>query len=309
MATPGRDDLARDLRELVGSSGMLPAEVARRTGISEATISRYLNNKVSPSPTAVARIVATTGSTGTERAEQVIRLAEDLRDGAASRVVVLRSGTATSQRRFAAIEADTAHVATFTPLIVPGLLQIEPYVRAVFASGGRPGTEAEQNIHHRLSRQRLLDDQDHRFTQVMTEGALRWHVGGPEVMAAQLDHIARQARTDTAGRVRIGIIPWTTPTDLFPLTNFDLYDDDRAVVIGTNFGTNFLDRPRDVATYVDQFRRLCELAVFDAGAAGIADRIGRDYRTLITGSGCAPAAPWPISLPPGTVQASSPPAS
>lgn len=279
MTSPGRDDLARSLRHLIDAAGLLPAEVARRAGISEATMSRYLSTKVVPSPAAVRKIVTAAGQGETDDAQQAVQIAEDLRAGAARRVVLLRAGTATAQKRFAEIEAAATHVASFTPLIVPGLLQTEAYARAVFSAGGQTGPKLEANVRDRVEqRQKLLDDPEHRFTQIMTEGALRWHATGPSVMAEQAEHIARQARRDTGGRVQIGIIPWSTPADLFPLTNFDLYDDERAVIVGTNFGTNYLDRPLDVAVYVRMFRRLRELAVFGDAAADEVERIAADYR-------------------------------
>jgi transcriptional regulator with XRE-family HTH domain len=281
MTSPGRDELARALRNLIDAAGLVPAEVARRAGISEATMSRYLNKKVVPSPAAVRKIVTAAGQGGTDDAQQAVQLAEDLRAGAARRVVLLRSGTATAQKRFAEIEAEATHVASFTPLIVPGLLQTEAYARAVFTSGGQSGPRLEENLRGRIEqRQKLLDDPDHRFTQIVTEGALRWHAGGPAVMAEQVEHIAHRARLDTGGRVQIGIIPWSTPVDLFPLTNFDLYDDERAVIVGTNFGTNYLDRPLDVAVYVRMFQRLRELAVFGDAAVAEIERIAGEYRAL-----------------------------
>lgn len=275
---PGRGELVSELRDLIARAGVVPAEVARLTGISEATLSRYLNAKVVPGPGAVRKIVTALGTAGTDRAERAVALAEDLRAGTASRVVVLRSGTATRQRRYAEIESGSEHITSFTPLLVPGLLQIEPYARAVFSSAGQAGETLERNLRDRISgRQALLASPGHRFTQVMTEGALRWQVRSAALMSEQVRHIARMAERDTGGRVRIGIIPWTATVDVFPLTNFDLYDDQRAVIVGTDFGTSFLDRPRDVAVYVEQFGRLARSAAFDGDAVPELERIAADY--------------------------------
>ncbi len=282
MSTPGSDELASELRGLVDRSGLRPAEVARRIGVSDNTMSRYLGKaslKVVAPPAAVRKIVAAVEATDTEEGRQAITLAEDLRSGSASRVVVLRSGTVTRQRKFDELEQAAQHIATFGGLIVPGLLQIEPYARAVFTSAGQPAAVVEDNLRVRLGeRAARLASPDHRFVQVMSEAALRWHIGSPEVMAEQVQHIADLARRDSGGRVRIGVIPWTTPADLFPMTNFDLYDEERAVIVGTDFGTAFLDRSRDVQVYVRQFQRLCELAVFDEAAVAEFERIAEDYR-------------------------------
>lgn len=280
MTTPGRDDLARTIRRLVEAGRISPAETSRRMGVSEATVSRYLNGKIVPTPNAVAALVAATGQDGTEAATEALQLAEDLRTG---RVVLLRPGTATQQRRYAEIEQAAEHVGSYGALIVPGLLQTERYAHAVFHQRGAEQTDrSTANLRERIDRrQALLDSPAHRFTQLTTEGALRWHVGSPDLMAEQLGHLAHRAAIDTGGRVRIGVIPTSTPVDLFPMTNFELYDDGRAVIIGTNFGTNFLASVADVRVYADLFHRLCELATFDAVAVPIFRRIGDDYRRMI----------------------------
>lgn len=282
MSRPGHVDLANMLRALVAESGLLPAEVARRSGISEATISRYLNGRVLPPPDKVGTLADALGLRNSATAAEAVRLAEDLRSGSASRVVVLRPGNATSQRRFAEIESAAQHVSTFTCTLVPGLLQTERYARAIFTAGGQTGDVLEANLRDRLSvRQRRLADPDLRVTQVITEGALSWHVESPELMVEQLDHLATLCRLDTAGRVRIGLIPSSQPTDLFPRTDFDLYDD-HSVIIGTDFGTCFLDRQYDVARYVERFRRLAERATFGDGAAVELGRIAERFRTMTT---------------------------
>lgn len=277
---PGHTDLATVLRALVAESGLLPAEVARRSGISEATISRYLNSRTLPSPDKVRTLADAVGLRDSGTAAEAVRLAEDLRSGSASRVVVLRSGTATSQRRFAEIESVAQHVSTFTCTIVPGLLQTERYARTIFTAGGQTGEVLEANLRDRLSvRQGRLDDPDLRITQVITEGALSWHVGSPELMIEQLDRLASLCRLDTAERIRIGLIPSSQPTDLFPRTNFDLYDE-LSVIVGTDFGTCFLDRPNDVARYVERFRHLTGLAVFGHAAATEVERIAELYHSM-----------------------------
>src|SRR5690606_27919678 len=125
----------------------------------------------------------------------------------------------------------------------------------------------------------MLANFDRQYVQIMTEGALR-RAGSPQMMAEQVEDLARWARRDTSGRVRVGIVPWHVEMDFFPRTNFDLYDEDRAVIIGTDFGVAFLDRPADVGTYVQQMRRLTDLAAFGEAAAVEFDRIAASYRSL-----------------------------
>lgn len=277
MSTPGAGELGRLLKRMVDDAGLSAAEVGRRVGRSEAAMSRYLHGKgQGPPKPDLVRAIAAACQASTELVDEALRLAEDL---VHPRVVLLRPGSATSQQRFREAEAETDRVLNFAGLLVPGLLQTSAYARAVFESAGQEPEMVEANVRDRLGRQERLDDPAHRFVEVMTEGALRWHIVGPAAMAEQCDVIAARARADTAGRVRVGIIPWTRPVDVFPMTNFTVYDEGVAVV-GTDFGTAFMTHPRDIATYRGQHARLCELAVWDEQAANEIDRIGGEYRSL-----------------------------
>ena len=82
-----------------------------------------------------------------------------------------------------------------------------------------------------MSRQAILDT-DRRFILLHTEGALRWHVGSPAIMGAQLDHLA-----ELTGRphVELGIIPWDRPLTMHARYAFHLYDT-RTVIVGTESG-------------------------------------------------------------------------
>lgn len=280
MSTPGRDDLTAALRGLVDSLKLSAAEVSRRTGMSEATVGRYIGSIQTsslPKLSQVRKMVDALGMAHTPEGREAVQLAEDL-NAANARVVLLRSGSATSQRRFQEIESGYTHIATFGALIVPGLLQTEAYMRVVFAAGGQSPEVVDRNVAGRLARQERLNDPGCRFTLLVAEGALRWQAESVTVMADQMDRLAEVAGRDTGGRVRVGVIPWTAAVDLFPRSSFDLYDDERAVIVGTDFGTAYLDKPRDVEVYVRQFRRLSELALFGDDARRVFERVAQEYR-------------------------------
>jgi hypothetical protein len=68
---------------------------------------------------------------------------------------------------------------------------------------------------------------------VLSEGSLRWQMGGAALMADQLDHIVEASRLPT---VRVGVIPWTTPVRAAPMHGFDLHDR-RAAIVGIETAT------------------------------------------------------------------------
>ncbi|MGI9002020.1 MAG: Scr1 family TA system antitoxin-like transcriptional regulator [Pseudonocardia sp.] len=280
MTTPPvRDELARTLQQLRADAGLTLAEVAKRAGVSVATVSRLENGRYVPTAAQAATLAEAVGARASVR-RRIVELAGDLRERTASRQVLLRAGGATAQRKFGAIEAAAGHVQSFSPAMVVGLLQTEEYARAVFASV-LPPEQVEDAVRARLARQRLLGDPGgSAFTQVMTEGALRWHVGSPTLMAAQCERIAEVAIAHD--RVRVGIIPWRRPTQLFPMHGFDLYDT-RAAIVGTTTGTAFLTTSGDVDEYVRLFGQLVEQADFAEQAASVATRIATEYRSLTSG--------------------------
>lgn len=275
MTTPrARSELARTLHRLRTAAGLTLAEVAERAGVSTATVSRLENDKYAPTPTQVEALArAVTAPSSTRR--RLVSLAQDLRERTAPRQVLIRAGAATAQRKYGEIEAGSGHVQSFSPVMVVGLLQTPEYARAVFRSA-LPDDQIDAAVQARLERQRRLADPDEpTFTQIMTEGALRWRVGPRALMVEQCQHVAALA---TAGyRLRVGIIPWTRETGIFPLHGFDLYDE-RAVIMGALTGTAYLTTPGDVADYVKLFERLAASALFDGDAVPEFERIAQDYR-------------------------------
>ena len=92
--------------------------------------------------------------------------------------------------------------------LVPGLLQIDAYSRAVFRSGTANPAErdVERRVTSRLGRTKVLDDpHSPAMWALLDEHVLRRPVGGPVTMAAQLRHIADLARR---GRVRTHVLPF-----------------------------------------------------------------------------------------------------
>lgn len=87
------------------------------------------------------------------------------------------------------LEAEASRLHTFEPIFVPGLLQTEGYIRAVIRAS-LVVSDIERRVAGRLERQRLLERADPpQVWAVVDEAALTRPVGGPAVMAGQLDHL------------------------------------------------------------------------------------------------------------------------
>ncbi|WP_219416428.1 helix-turn-helix domain-containing protein [Pseudonocardia nigra] len=266
----GGDELSRTLRKLRKDAELPSAEAARRAEIGQATLSRYETGKFVPTPQTVAAL-ATVYEAPAAMRRRLIAMATDLR--AEHRRVVMHRGAANFQERVGRIEASSKHVGTFQPTVVPGLLQTEEYMRALFGSG-LTGDELDRAVANRLQRQTLLGEPGHEFTQIITAGALLWCAGGPEIMIGQIERLIEVTRLDG---VRLGIVPPRTPATVFPLHGFDVYDE-RAVIVGTIAATALLTEPPDVAAHMKMLRKLEELAAFGAEARRVLTEVAEDYR-------------------------------
>src|SRR5882672_1845936 len=96
-------------------------------------------------------------------------------------------------RTFRRDEADAQRARTLDAVVIPGFLQTADYAAEVWRSGRRlmPAGDDTEAAAERRSRQELLTRQDNplELHALIDEAALRRMIGGPEIMAAQLDHL------------------------------------------------------------------------------------------------------------------------
>ena len=178
------------------------------------------------------------------------------------------------QERIGRIEATSARIRSFQPTIVIGLLQTADYMRALL-SGLHQGEDLEAMVAARLARQQILNT-DRSFHLVLTESALRWHVGSPNIMTRQAEHLVTVAARPN---VQLGIIPWSRPVTHPVLHAFQIYDQ-RAVMVGTETAVAVITDARDVADYETRFEIYAGLAGYDDDAQHVLRRLADEYRAL-----------------------------
>ena len=104
-------------------------------------------------------------------------------------------------------EAATA-ITSYTTYYLPALLQTEEYTRAVIETIA-PKMDPDifrQRVEVRMRRQQVLEgDNPPRYRVLLDEAVLHRRVGGPGLMAAQLDKVLDAAQ---AGKATIQIIPF-----------------------------------------------------------------------------------------------------
>lgn len=267
-----RPELAATLRRLRHDAGLSGIEAARRAGLSQSTVSRLETGRRAPTVKEVTALCKAYRAPAEVRAA-LQTTARDLQEGTTSARIVLQRPRE-MQERIGRIEQSSALIRGFQPAMVIGLVQTFDYARAMM-SGRVSGQPLHQLTQSRQERQAILDT-DRRFTLLHAEGALRWHIGSPVIMAGQLDHLA-----ELTGRpnLRLGVIPWDRPLTMHARHAFHLYDTHTAIV-GTESGTAFITDPAEVAAYDRRFAELEHVAVFGDEAARVFQRVADDYRDL-----------------------------
>lgn len=267
-----RPELAATLRRLRQFAGLSGIEAARRAGLSQPTVSRVETGRRAPTVKEVTALCKAYRAPA-ELCAALQATARDLQEGTTSARIVLQRPRQ-MQERIGRIEQSCALIRGFQPAMVIGLAQTLDYARAMM-SGRVSGETLEQLTESRGERQAILDT-DRHFTLLHAEGALRWHIGSPTIMAAQLDQLAKLTRRPN---LRLGLIPWDRPLTMQARHAFHLYDT-HTVIVGTESGTAFITDPVEVATYDRRFAELESVAVFGDEAREVFARIAGEYRGL-----------------------------
>src|SRR5918997_1737676 len=121
-----------------------------------------------------------------------------------------------------------------------------------------------------------------RLVFLIGETALRWRIGGPDVMRGQLDRIAALT---TAPTIELGIIPLNidAPSSLhhgFVVFGEPGQDDDVFVSVETISDVLRIYDDRKVALYLKRFERLRGAAVYGDGARAVLRRISSELHGM-----------------------------
>jgi len=184
---------------------------------------------------------------------------------------IMRGGTRRRQEASAAAYERARLFRIYEPAVIPGLLQTRDYavaVLATFIDFVRVPDDAEGGAAARLERQKVLTHGDRHFHMVIGEQTLHTNVGGPEVMAGQLEHLLAVLKLP---RLRLGIIPADAAYRV-PLNNGFWILDETMVQFDTYSAELSLVRPDEIALYARAFERLAALALYGAEVRSIISR-------------------------------------
>lgn len=257
-----RQQLGAELRRLRALAGVSGRQLAQRTGLSQSKVSRIERGDAIASVPELTQWLEC--SAATDRLQELTAATEAALNEADSWNDFQRSTTFEEMQKQVQqreTKAYTQH--SFLPTLVPGLLQTAEYARLVFTTADLTGKQDQAAaVQRRLDRQQILYDPSHTFEFILTEAALRWRPGPPDVLIAQLDRIASLA---TLTNVTVGVIPMNAETRAIPWHGFTLNEDveegEPFVQVETIHAYLTVARPDDVELYRQQFAVLRESAL------------------------------------------------
>ncbi|MEU4656831.1 helix-turn-helix transcriptional regulator [Streptomyces sp. NPDC023723] len=165
--------------------------------------------------------------------------------------------------RFIGIESAAVEMQAFHPIVILGLLQTERYARALYEIAKQVEDTTnefiDQGVTLRMKRKEYLtrDEEPGRLWAILYEPALRYLVGGPDVMREQYDEITRLAALDN---VTVQVLPHTV-RGYVAVNDFSiLHLGDTlptTVQVDNAWGASSVsDTPREVAKFARKFNAL-----------------------------------------------------
>ncbi|MEU6483507.1 helix-turn-helix transcriptional regulator [Streptomyces sp. NPDC046887] len=171
----------------------------------------------------------------------------------------------------------------------PGLLQTEPYIRALFKADPPLETaeEIEKKIIGRLERAELFAQDPIRpeYWIVLHEIALRKPVLPPDLMAEQLEHVAALVRS---GRITLQVLPWNEGAHALMANNamiLTFADEPPLFYTESQYHGQTIDYPPLVKQYRRSYDRLRAAALSPEASLALIEQAAKDWRNGAHGTG------------------------
>jgi transcriptional regulator with XRE-family HTH domain len=167
---------------------------------------------------------------------------------------------------YVGLEEAATQVRAYEVQFIPGLLQTGDYARAVSMLGypNAPARETDRRVGLRLARQMVLTrPSPPNIWVVLDEAVLRRHIGGTDIMRAQIKHLIEMAQRP---HVTVQIIPFQVGGHAaaggpFSILRFAEYDLPDVVYLEQLTSALYLDKQEIVDSYLMVMDRLAVEAV------------------------------------------------
>jgi transcriptional regulator with XRE-family HTH domain len=258
--------LADELRRLRRRARLTGKDVAVHFGWSEAKLSRIENGLARVKRSDLDAFMDLYEVDESHRSE-LIALAEESHQ--ASLLQEYEGELPEGHVRLLAAEQEAEAIWNWEPQVIPGLLQIENYTRALLqpwtAIFARPPAEIERRVESRLFRRNILSKTPLELSFVVDQPVLLRGFAAPSVMRDQLAHLAEISEQPN---IELRVLPLggsqgsATPSFVYfrfpPIHGVPVPD---AVALEHLQGTTFIDSEMDVYAYQVVFNALREASL------------------------------------------------
>lgn len=246
--------LGKQLRELRTAAGKSQEEAGAYAGIRAATVSRIENGKHAILPKNV-RAFCQLYDIGAPLVDTLVRQAEESNERG---WWLSYSDTMPNWfETWVGFEADAKEIRVYQSELVPGLLQVPDYTRAMRASYGPDATEVElaKSVAFRLERQKRFEARPPIYRVVLNEAVLRRPVGE---MRTQIEHLVE---ISLRPNVTLQVLPFdagphASMKGSFSLLTLPEEPAPNFVYLEHDDGAVYLERPSDLKRYTRTFDSL-----------------------------------------------------
>ena len=275
--TVRRRIVASELRRLRGEGGHKQQDVAKAVGIAPNALSRY-EGCVSSMQVPVAENLFRFYGIDGEQLDALLELVRGSRKrgwlkGFAGVVPEWFEG-------LIALERDASKVHELAIRVVPGLLQTKAYATAILSAGSR-ADRLHDHLNIRMNRAELLTKESPpEYWAIICESALHCQVGGPTVMAEQLEHLHAISRLDN---VTIQILPnelgaHRSMVCPYMLMRFSLAPNYGVVYLDYLTGSLYLDEPGEIEEYDNAYRHLIKASLSEQESRSLLSNVAKELK-------------------------------
>ncbi|MBT2366153.1 helix-turn-helix domain-containing protein [Streptomyces sp. ISL-10] len=203
--TVRRRRLGGELRRMREAAGVSTEQAADRIGGDKSKISRQENGRQGVSKLEIEALFGLYGVEDEKLKTALITLAREGR-----RKSWWAQYSDTLQEMFQeqlSIESDAVRILLFQPLLIPGLFQTREYAEESIRGVEKTASDEqiESYVSVRMGRQDILRENAPQVVCVLDEAVLRRIIGGPKIMAGQLQ---RLIELNNPPRLSIQVIPF-----------------------------------------------------------------------------------------------------
>ncbi|WP_225439687.1 helix-turn-helix domain-containing protein [Amycolatopsis eburnea] len=247
--------------------------VAALLGVQHPTVSRWETGERKPKPEDVAAYMVVIGAPA-EKREELVQMAR----GSTSGPMLEDQGRYAAMLEIGRTAEELVHVA---PALLPGMLQTEPYARAVFTETGLAANLIDTRVAVRIGQQAALTRRNPLiYRAFIWEPVLHAQLIDDESMADQLRHLVIMGKRPN---VHVHIIPmrakwnpgWEGP---FSVATFPVEDERGSqrgpvVQLENKVSALYLEDPANVELYQSDARRAEEVAISAEESAALIARV------------------------------------